>query len=605
MPSLVLNKPSTPSQTQKKGPGSFALEKPITSIGSTPANDVHLDLSGVAESHALVHFDGTSFTIQPVKRSTPVIVNGKKRRKHVLKHQDIVEIGDARLTFDMHEGTSRRGGLDEEESAKLDFELTGYRRLQSFAEQLLGEYELGHLLESMMDAVIEITRADKGFLILAEGEEFDIRVARNIDRETIDDAVAHVSDSIIAKVVSTRQALIVSDALQHAEFKSAQSVINLQLSSVMCAPLVHKGGLIGVIYVGNENIANLFERRHLDLLSVFASQASLILANAMLVNDLKLDKKQLTQKLQGMRFGSIIGACDAMREIFTTIDKVAPTNVNVLVLGETGTGKELIATEIHNRSPRADKPFVTLNCGAIPESLLESELFGHVKGAFTGASNTREGKFQAADGGTIFLDEIGEMPLNLQVKLLRVLQERTITKVGATKSESVDIRIVAATNINLETAVKEGKFLYYRLNVVQMRLPPLRQRGDDVVLIARYLINKVCDELRMPIKELGPEAMQALKKFEWPGNIRQLENRLKKAIVLADSSVLTPGDLDLSPEVLQEILPLADAKERFAYNYIMEALERNGGNRTQTAKELGVDPRTIFRYLEKELDESS
>jgi len=602
MPSLVLNTPT------KKGPGSFTLEKPITSIGSTPDNDIPVDFSGVAESHALIHFDGSTFSIQPVKRSTPVLINGKKRRKHVLKHQDVVEIGDARMIFDMHEGTSRQGGLDEEESAKLGFELTGYRRLQSFAEQLLGEYELGSLLENMMDAVIEITRADKGFLIIAEGEDFNIRVARNIDRETIDDAVAHVSDSIIAKVISTRQALIVSDALQHTEFKSAQSVINLQLSSVMCAPLVHKGNLIGVIYVGNENIANLFERRHLDLLGVFASQASLILANAILVNDLKLDKKQLTQKLQGMRFGSIIGACDAMREIFTTIDKVAPTNVNVLVLGETGTGKELIANEIHNRSPRANKPFVTLNCGAIPESLLESELFGHVKGAFTGASATREGKFQAADGGTIFLDEIGEMPLNLQVKLLRVLQERTITKVGATKSESVDIRVVAATNINLETAVKEGKFrddLYYRLNVVQMRLPPLRQRGDDVVLIARYLINKVCDELRLPPKELGAEAIQALKKFEWPGNIRQLENRLKKAIVLADSAILTPGDLDLSPEVLQETLPLADAKERFAYNYIMEALERNGGNRTQTAKELGVDPRTIFRYLEKELDETT
>ena len=235
-------------------------------------------------------------------------------------------------------------------------------------------------------------------------------------------------------------------------------------------------------------------------------------------------------------------------------------------------------------------------------------LFGHVRGAFTGAVSDRRGKFEVADGGTIFLDEIGEMPLNLQVKLLRVLQERTITKVGATKSESVDIRVVAATNINLETAVKEGKFrddLYYRLNVVQMRLPPLRQRGDDVVLIARYLINKVCDELRLPPKELGAEAIQALKKFEWPGNIRQLENRLKKAIVLADSAILTPGDLDLSPEVLQETLPLADAKERFAYNYIMEALERNGGNRTQTAKELGVDPRTIFRYLEKELDETT
>ena len=601
MPSLAIASPDADSQR-------FLLEKPLTSIGCAPDCDIQLAGHSVEESHAVVHFDGTSFSIQALKRSAPITINGKKRKKHVLKHQDLLQIGPHTLTFSMLDGLSTDPAQSQRDSERLDFELDSYRRLQAFSQKLLGEYELDALLEQMMDAVIEITRADKGFLILAEGEDFHIRVARNIDRETIRDAVEHVSDSIIAKVIQTRAPLIVSDALEHAEFKAAQSVINLQLSSVMCAPLVHQSRLIGAIYVGNENIANLFERRHLDLLGVFASQASLILANAMHVNGLQSDKKALAQRIEEMRFGSIIGACAAMREIFVTIDKVAPTNVNVLVLGETGTGKELIANELHYRSSRKDKAFVTLNCGAIPESLLESELFGHVKGAFTGATSTREGKFQAADGGTIFLDEIGEMPLNLQVKLLRVLQERTITKVGATNSEFVDIRVVAATNINLEEAVRAGKFrddLYYRLNVVQMRLPALRQRGDDVVLIARYLINKVCEEFGLPSKELGPEAIQALKKFDWPGNIRQLENRLKKAIVLSDVDVLQPADLDLSPEVLLETLPLAEAKERFAYTYIMEALERHGGNRTRTAKELGVDPRTIFRYLEKELEEDS
>jgi transcriptional regulator with PAS, ATPase and Fis domain len=291
-----------------------------------------------------------------------------------------------------------------------------------------------------------------------------------------------------------------------------------------------------------------------------------------------------------------------MREVFRYVEKVSPTSVNVLILGETGTGKELIANEIHNRSPRASGPFVTINCGAIPESLLESELFGHVKGAFTGATTSRTGKFQAADGGTIFLDEIGEMPLQLQVKLLRVLQERTITKVGATHPEKVDIRVIAATHVDLDRAVAEGGFredLYYRLNVVQLRLPPLRKRGDDVVLIATYLAASISEELGVPARTLGPEAVAAMKRYHWPGNIRQLQNKLKKAIVLADSSVLTPDDLDLMPELLEPILPLADAKERFAFRYIMEALDRNEGNRTQTARELEVDPRTIFRYLEK------
>ena len=585
-----------------RSPQTFSVHKPITSLGAAPDNDIQLEASGVAPHHAVVHFDGSCFQLQGVRRSNTVLVNGKKRRKHTLSHHDRVSLGEAQLTFDLLTGAQ---AIDPEEQEALQVELDGWRQLQHLAERLLGEYELTALLEHMMDAVIQLTGADKGFLILVEGERLHIKVARDVARETILDATGQVSDSIIAKVIASKRPLIVSDALEHAEFKSAQSVINLQLSSVMCAPLVHKGGLIGVLYVGNENVANLFERRHLDLLSVFASQASLILANAILVNDLQLDNAQLEQRLEEMRYGSIIGACDAMREIFRTIEKVSPTSVNVLVLGETGTGKELIANEIHNRSPRVQGPFVTINCGAIPESLLESELFGHVKGAFTGASSTREGKFQAADGGTIFLDEIGEMPLNLQVKLLRVLQERTITKVGATRPEKVDIRVIAATNVHLERAVEEGEFredLYYRLNVVQLRLPPLRKRGDDVLLIGRYLIKKICEELGLAPKELGPEAIQAIKRYEWPGNIRQLENRLKKAIVLTDGSILSPEDLDLPPEVLQELLPLAEAKERFAYRYIMEALERNEHNRTQTARELGVDPRTIFRYLEKDIE---
>jgi DNA-binding NtrC family response regulator len=197
------------------------------------------------------------------------------------------------------------------------------------------------------------------------------------------------------------------------------------------------------------------------------------------------------------------------------------------------------------------------------------------------------------------------MPLNLQVKLLRVLQDRTITKVGATHPERVDIRVVAATNRELEEDMKRGQFredLFYRLNVVQLKLPPLRLRGEDVVIIGRFLIHKIAEELGVKAKDFGPEALQALKRYEWPGNIRQLENRLKKAMVLSDGEQLRPNDLDLPQEVLQPILPLAEAKEQFAFRYIMEALERNGGNRTQTARELGVDPRTIFRYLERDAD---
>ncbi len=593
MPSLVLK-----ASGGKAADATFPLDKPLVSIGAAPDNDIALTgHAGVEDHHAVIHFDGTTFSLQTVQRGAVVFINGKKRRKHTLSHSARLRMGEAELSVNLLDGA-----LGDTTDPEAEAELAGYRQLQSLASTLLGEYDLSSLLEQLMDAVVTITGADKGFLILAEGDSFHVKVARNLRAESLPDAIAHVSDSIVAKVIASKHPLIVSDALRHSEFSAAESVVNLQLSSVMCVPLMHKGALLGVIYVGNTSVANLFTKVHLDLLNVFASQASLILANAILVNDLRTDNAMLSQRIDQMRFGSIIGSCDAMREVFRYVEKVSPTSVNVLILGETGTGKELIANEIHNRSPRSAGPFVTINCGAIPESLLESELFGHVKGAFTGATTSRTGKFQAADGGTIFLDEIGEVPLPLQVKLLRVLQERTITKVGATHPEKVDIRVIAATHVDLERAVAEGDFredLYYRLNVVQLRLPPLRKRGDDVVLIAKYLSASISEELGVPPRTLGPEAVAAMKRYHWPGNIRQLQNKLKKAIVLADASVLTPDDLDLMPELLEPILPLSEAKERFAFRYIMEALDRNEGNRTQTARELEVDPRTIFRYLEK------
>jgi transcriptional regulator with PAS, ATPase and Fis domain len=248
-------------------------------------------------------------------------------------------------------------------------------------------------------------------------------------------------------------------------------------------------------------------------------------------------------------------------------------------------------------------PFIVINCGAIPENLIESELFGHVKGAFTGAVASRPGKFQAADRGTLFLDEIGELPLNLQVKLLRALQERVVFRVGDSKPEKVDIRIVAATNRVLEEEIKAGRFredLYYRLNVVNIFLPPLRDRGDDVQIIAKALLSKYAEELHSPVQGFTPQALGAIRKHTWPGNIRQLENRIKKALVLCEKNLLGVEDLELDQAGENAILPLEKAKEEFQRKYVLEVLERNNGNRTQTARDLGVDPRTIFRYLERE-----
>jgi transcriptional regulator with PAS, ATPase and Fis domain len=244
-----------------------------------------------------------------------------------------------------------------------------------------------------------------------------------------------------------------------------------------------------------------------------------------------------------------------------------------------------------------------VNCGAIPENLLESELFGHVRGAFTGAVASKQGRFQTANKGTLFLDEIGEMPHALQVKILRALQEHIVTKVGDTTSESVDIRVIAATNRDLEVETRNGRFredLYYRLNVVHLLLPPLRDRGDDIVVLARYMLSRYAPEYSSKVRGFSPGAIVAIKRYRWPGNIRELENRIKKAVVLADRTMLGPDDLGINPDEIPAILPLADARERWQSSYINEVLGLNGGNRTKTARDLGVDPRTIFRHLEKE-----
>lgn len=591
-----------PVLTHSKTKVSYPLRKKIVSIGSDAANDIVLDAEGVEGTHATMHFTGQTFVVQTAGRKLDLFINDRRKRKYTLTDGDVIRMGSAELTLSVLDGGPSQDGDSSEVREK---ELAGFRRMQELSAHLMTAYELPELLELLMDSVVELTGARKGFLILCDEDELNIHVARNVSRETILDADEQVSDSIIEKAVKSRQPIIVSDALNDEEFNSSKSVLNLNLSSVLCVPLLDRGNLLGILYVGNDNVAEFFTQHDLDLLSAFAGQAALIVSNALLVNDLRLDKAALQKRLNDKRFGSIIGACRAMREVFRTVEKVAPTDVNVLVLGATGTGKELIAHEIHSRSPRASGPFVTLNCGAIPESLLESELFGHVKGAFTGATHDRHGKFQAADGGTIFLDEIGEMPVQLQVKLLRVLQERTLTMVGATKSTKVDIRIIAATNRNLEHAIEAGEFredLFYRLNVVMLRLPALKDRGDDVVLIAKYLLQEISEDLGLGGKRLGADAIQAMKKYPWPGNIRQLENRLKKAVVLSDGAVIDAEDLDLPPEVLEDIVPLAEAKENFAYRYIMEALDQNNGNRTQTARDLRVDPRTIFRYLEKDTE---
>ncbi len=585
-------------QLPGKGTRVYRIHKKITSLGRSADADVSLAEPSVAESHAHIHFDGREFNLAATDREGELYVNGRKRSKQRLVHEDRIRIGNVELEFSLYD----QPGADDPADTGTATELASYKKLYEFSGKLMASYELPALLDQLLDVMIQVSNADKGFLVLMESGEPVVKVARNLRRETIFDAVRQLSDSILAHVIKTRRPLIISDALRDEEFKNSLSVVNLKLTSVMCVPLIEQGNMLGVIYVGNDSVAELFAESHLEVMSVFAAQASLLVRNALLVNDLRLDNRSLQSRIEQIRFGEILGSSPRMQEVFRKVQKVAATDISVLITGETGTGKELIARELHSRSPRAKHPFITINCGAIPENLLESELFGHVRGAFTGAVGNKVGRFQSADHGTLFLDEIGEMPLALQVKILRALQEKVVVRVGDTHSETIDIRILAATNRDLDVEIKAGRFredLYYRLNVVPLRVPPLRDRGDDIAVLARYMVGRYAPEYGSAVRGLTPNAIAAIKRHRWPGNIRELENRIKKAVVLSDKALLGPEDLDLSPDDLPAILPLAEAKEKFQREYINEVLALNAGNRTKTARDLGVDPRTIFRHLEK------
>ncbi len=617
-------------------PRTFVLYKPMSTIGRALGNDVAVMTGGISETHAQVLFDGRDFNLEEVDKTGEILINGKKKRRARLVHGDRLTLGDAELQFSIFDephGPSRpaqsqpvssdparaaadRAAISETGTGEANAaQLAGVRKLHEFSEKLMTMKNLDELLEAMLDAVIDVTGAEKGLVLLldeaygndgspsGQGGKPVIRASRHVTREALTDQTGAISDSIVRRVLESGRPLIVSDALSDDVWRTSESVVALRLSSVMCAPLVSQGQVTGALYVGNDRVKGLFQKSQLELLSIFAGQAAIILQNAMLLSALRADKEKLAAELKDKRFGDIIGVCPSMMEVFRKLQKVATTDISVLITGETGTGKELIARELHRRSNRVNGPFIVINCGAIPENLIESELFGHVKGAFTGAIASRPGKFQAADKGTLFLDEIGELPLNLQVKLLRALQERVVFRVGDSKPEKVDIRIVAATNRVLEEEIKGNRFredLYYRLNVVNIFCPPLRERGDDVLIIAKALLTKYAEELHSAVQGFTPQSLGAIRKYNWPGNLRQLENRIKKALVLCDKTLLGVEDLELDQAGENNILPLEKAKEEFQRKYVLEVLERNNGNRTQTARDLGVDPRTIFRYLERE-----
>jgi two-component system, NtrC family, response regulator len=332
-------------------------------------------------------------------------------------------------------------------------------------------------------------------------------------------------------------------------------------------------------------------------------ELQVILARAFYVSRIEHENLELQTRVDGEVFGEILGNSPRMQKVFEVIRKVATTDTPVLIVGESGTGKELTARAIHSRSARKDGPFVAIDCGAIPDNLLESELFGHEKGAFTGAHIQRKGRIEAAQGGTLFLDEIGELSPSLQVKLLRFLQEQKIERVGGREGIHIDARVLAATNTDLEQTLRDGRFredLYYRLGVVVTTMPSLRERDGDMLLLARVFLQRYATENKKGMMTFTPQALHAIEHHSWPGNIRELENRIKRAVIMADSRKVTPGDLELaSPYARYEGQGLKGAREALDRDMVQRALARNRGNLTSVASELGISRPSLYDLIDK------
>jgi two-component system, NtrC family, response regulator AtoC len=330
-----------------------------------------------------------------------------------------------------------------------------------------------------------------------------------------------------------------------------------------------------------------------------------VVNKALELRTLRDENRELRAELgQRYEFDNIVGRSDAMREIFATVERVAPTRATVLMCGESGVGKDLIARAIHHHSPRDGRPFVKINCTALPENLMESELFGYEKGAFTGANTTKPGKFEQADTGTVFLDEIGDVPASVQVKLLRILQEREFERLGSNKTRHIDVRVLAATNVDLRAALEQGTFredLYYRLNVLPINIPPLRERKEDIPFLAEHFVKKLKKDLGTPVESISEAAIQRLLEYHWPGNVRELENVIERSMVLASSVVLEAVDikLDLAPKprltAADNFLPEGMTLDDYERSIIREALHRADGNKSQAARLLGLT-RNALRY---------
>lgn len=492
-------------------------------------------------------------------------------------------------------------------------------QLLEIAKRLLAESDVDELLAFAMDQAIELSGAERGLIIFfnEEGENL-FEVARNLQKADINHPEFEVCRTIINRAKNEGVSICLRNALEDPALRQSNSVVRLKVLSVICLPLHHDGSIFGVMYLDNRTMRGIFEADICAFLKEFADFISLAAYRALELKRLQNRQQMLEEELRvRYDFEAIVGHSPKMIEILHTVSQVAETDVPVLIEGESGTGKELVARAIHFNSPRRERSLVCINCGAIPENLLESELFGHEKGAFTGAFQRHKGKFEQADGGTIFLDEVDEMSPALQVKLLRILQWGEFSPLGSDKSKRCDVRIVAAAKESLLKLVGERRFrddLYYRLNLIRLEMPPLRERKEDIPILTIYILQNACKSLSKVVPALTTEVERALQDYQYPGNVRELENIIKRAAILCGGNVITLEDLP--PELLSAhtdndkldatnslSFPFLDAKKKvvedFERRYLEQLLSECGGNIRKAAERAGMYERNFHLKLKK------
>jgi len=513
---------------------------------------------------------------------------------------------------------------DESEDAFL---AGGLRSILEINKGLVREKKEDRLLSLIMDAAIDLSGAERGFLIIAKGGKLVAKAAYNMEGGPVADPEYEISRTITRKAMETRRPVLSSDAGVDERWSGMESVAALKLRSVVCVPLISEDGVLGALYVDNRVERGAFADSHVRLLTAFADQAALAIVSSRMNAEARRRERELAKKHRQVEqlnsrlaveldeakeslasrqtelefrydYRQIVGRSRVIRQVLATLDKVTDLNVPVFIEGESGTGKELVARALHFNGPRRAQPFVTENCSAIPDTLIEKVLFGHVKGAFTGADEDAPGLFEQAHGGTLFLDEVGDMSAEMQKKILRVLQEGEIRRVGGKTMQAVDVRIVCATNRDVEAMKVAGDFredLFWRLVVVRLRIPSLRQRPDDVPLLVDHFLTGFSEEMGIPKKAVEAGALDLLSRYSWPGNVRELANEVRRAVALADDRItvaVLSERIRTSPPA-----PAVDwTKERSLKEVVSEVertmilreLERCDGNKTKAAKALGL-----------------